>query len=1015
MEDITEVNPSEKEEDHEEEEEDEEGKEKEDNEEGEEEEDDEEEKTEGKKSKKSKKSQKSKKELKLTQKSSPISKDKDKDKKPSQTSSKLVLDASSKNSNLPLYNDVMKENSQKNPPSNHYSNKYKSSEVSSKVSKLSKITKKSKNSGLPTFNNIITSDANQDINSPSLHYSEKYDKASNKSKSNKGSELPTFNDVIHSVPNKESQPPSVHYSSKYGKNLKKIDKSSLSTFKEVITDQNQEINPPSVHYSDKYGKKSLNSIKTKSKSKKSENSLNSILPTFNQITTEQTENQNPPSVHYSEKYEKNSMNSKRSKESKKSKASKASKISKGKASSNLITFDEYMNTKEDRETKPPSVHYSEKYGKIEEVKNYEKKSEKISEGLPMFNDYINSDPELNLNFQNVNYQRRYDKDSNQEIKSKTSKKSKASKISLKYKIGKVEPERVIVLDPKEKENLPKLYCYNCKKFPLEPLNCSDCNCILCGDCMKDKTKCLQCSSLFKNKPLDADLQKTFSACKILCKYTPCGCTEQLFPKDLLEHEKVCKENKKKCENCGEIMKYEKYLVHYKLCGLDLAQCETCGYKDSIHEYEKTSKKIEHIKHILFPEIEEIVRKEVEKAVYAINDSLDRREALKEPPDHKFEDELNNKILNIQQLLLNIQPKDYLDRNDDLAKMTKAKLLDRKIKNVKLVLTIPSKIDNAFECNDKYCIIQTYKNDNFTIYPNIKYGINCYNLTSSKDITILPKAFESNITCMASCQNPKKNMSYFAASSYDRTIKVYSIEDGFKKIKTYREIFEDYSNFSIDIYCYNNQIILLAGNENLKQVKVLYPEEGDKEKSLMKKMTCNNKILFLKHNPGNEEEFFMGNDEGIFLYNIFSLIGEGDDANKKIETEKEYIDKDAEKSKHLCITFIEEDKNFFIEGDSLGIVRVWSIKEGELRKKIARGILKYQINSLAPWSGRTIIGGTKDGKIIIYDIFDGIAVGEVGEHNGYVYCVKTEESWKYEKIVTSCGFDGELKIWATLDY
>ena len=78
-------------------------------------------------------------------------------------------------------------------------------------------------------------------------------------------------------------------------------------------------------------------------------------------------------------------------------------------------------------------------------------------------------------------------------------------------------------------------------------------------------------------------------------------------------------------------------------------------------------------------------------------------------------------------------------------------------------------------------------------------------------------------------------------------------------------------------------------------------------------------------------------------------------------------------------------------------------------------MKYQINSLAPWSGRTIIGGTKDGKIIIYDIFDGIAVGEVGEHNGYVYCVKTEESWKYEKIVTSCGFDGELKIWATLDY
>ena len=39
-----------------------------------------------------------------------------------------------------------------------------------------------------------------------------------------------------------------------------------------------------------------------------------------------------------------------------------------------------MNTQEDRNTKPPSVHFSEKYGKnnkIEEVKNPEKKSEKL--------------------------------------------------------------------------------------------------------------------------------------------------------------------------------------------------------------------------------------------------------------------------------------------------------------------------------------------------------------------------------------------------------------------------------------------------------------------------------------------------------------------------------------------------------------------------------------------------------------------------------------------------------------
>ena len=996
MEDIPEVNPSNKEEDAENENEDEE--EEENSKEGEESE--EEKKTESKKSQNTKKSQE------VTQKNSQTSKKKSS----RESSSKIALDASSKNSNLPVFNEMIKENSEKNPPSLHYSDKYQKSDISSKkskVSKLSKITKTSKNSGLPTFNKIITSENKDENNPPSLHYSEKYGKNSLNSK-NKNSDLPLFNDVMNSDPNLELKTPSVHYSSKYGKKLKKIDNKNLLTFNEVITDKNQEQNPPSVHYSEKYGKKSLNSIKS-NKSKITEKSKNSKLPTFNQLTTDQYDDKNPPSIHFSEKYGNNSVKSNTIK-------------SQSKKSSNLIMFNEYMNSNQDIDKNPPSVHYSEKYGKNkkEETKNEEKK-EKLSEGLPTFTDYMNSDPELDLYFQNINYERRYlkDDDLKEEIKSKISKKSKKSSVtkkSNKIKIDNVVKERVIVTDEKEKEKLPEILCSQCNKFPLEPLNCSECNNILCGECMNDKKKCIKCNSIFKNKQLDEDKQNLFSLCKIICKYAPCGCQEQLFPNELLNHENICKDKPKKCENCGEKMTYEKYLPHFKPCKLDLEECETCGYKDRVNEYERTNKKIEHIKHILFPEIENIVKREMEKAVAAINDSLDKRDAYKEPINNSNlnQDGLNQKLLEIQQLLLNMQHKDLMDKGDDLAKMTKAKYLDRKIKNSKLVLTIPSKIDNAFECNDKYCIVHTFKNDNLILYPNIKYGINCYNLTASKDMIILPKAFDSNITCMSSCQNPKKNLTYFAAASYDRTIKVYTIEDGFKKIKTYREIFEDYSNFMIDLYCYNNQIIILAGNENLKQMKVLYPEEGENEKNLMKKMICKNKIFFLKHNPANEEEFFMGNEEGIFLYNIFNLIGEGDDINKNIDIEKEFIDKNDEKAKHLCITFIEENKDLFVEGDSMGIVRVWSIKEGELKKKIKRGILKYPINSLDYWSGRTVIGGTKDGKIIIYDIFDGVAVGEIGEHNGYVYCVKNAENWRYEKIVTSCGFDGQLKVWASVD-
>lgn len=278
--------------------------------------------------------------------------------------------------------------------------------------------------------------------------------------------------------------------------------------------------------------------------------------------------------------------------------------------------------------------------------------------MPTFNDYIQSDPELELNFQNVNYKKRYlyDESINEEIKSKKSKRSSLSKKSLKINIYNVVKERVVTVDEKEKINIPKVLCANCNKFPLEPLNCSECNNILCGECMKDKSKCVKCNSIFKNKPLDEELQKLFSLCKIICKYEPCGCQEQLFPKELLNHEKTCKEKPKKCENCGDKMNYEKYLKHYKECQFDLAECETCGYKDSVKEYEKTNRKIEHIKHILFPEIENIVKREMEKAVAAINDSLDKRDAYKEPVDNKSQDELNKKLLDIQQLLLNLQKK-----------------------------------------------------------------------------------------------------------------------------------------------------------------------------------------------------------------------------------------------------------------------------------------------------------------------------------------------------------------------
>ena len=62
---------------------------------------------------------------------------------------------------------------------------------------------------------------------------------------------------------------------------------------------------------------------------------------------------------------------------------------------------------------------------------------------------------------------------------------------------------------------------------------------------------------------------------------------------------------------------------------------------------------------------------------------------------------------------------------------------------------------------------------------------------------------------------------------------------------------------------------------------------------------------------HEEEFFIGTEEGVHLYNIFNLVGENDDKNKNVEQEREFIDKNEDKAKHVCITFIEEEKNYML--------------------------------------------------------------------------------------------------------
>ncbi len=680
------------------------------------------------------------------------------------------------------------------------------------------------------------------------------------------------------------------------------------------------------------------------------------------------------------------------------------------------------------------------------------KNSKKSQNNPFFNDIITGDPnDENLNLPPLSYNNKYIKTPsetsknsskklklNNETEEKKSEYSKSSKFKKskksnyeekksesKIKIineetkmkeppheNSINPYRIQFNNENDKSKLNDLLCNQCENFPLNPISCSECNTIFCKECINENNKCLNCNSIFKQGEILEELKNLYSNIKINCKYKECGCDEILSSNELLNHENNCKSKIGKCTFCNNEFKYEELYFHIKNCKNNERKCIICGYKDTYEEYNKTDKKIEHIKHILLPDITNIIKSEMNKFYKHLFEEKEEKKKLQNKGEEQIDIMKNQgeKIMNLENIINeiseNIKKIQSSPSHNAVGLSIATNELKNKLKSIKLINNISNTIDNGFECDNKFCIIQTLTNDYIIVYPNLKYGIDIYNLSNNQIENVIKKAHDSNITCMTYSQNKKKNLTYLITASFDRSINIYSIEDGWKKIKNFNEAHNDYSIFSLDsFYDENKGIISISGNHNLSEIKIWFCDSEDNNKIIK---INNNKIFCIKHNPKNLDEIYIGTDEGILLF-LISKITESEN-----KPEKNLQDKNYDKSNHICITFLDNNEYNLIEGDSIGKIRIWGLNNNELIKIFERGILTFQINTLENWDDRFVIGGSRDGKIILFDVIDGVQVNEIGSHNGYVYCVKIATHWKYGKIIVSSGFDGVLKLWGSTE-
>ena len=567
------------------------------------------------------------------------------------------------------------------------------------------------------------------------------------------------------------------------------------------------------------------------------------------------------------------------------------------------------------------------------------------------------------------------------------------------------------LEENEKEKINDLLCYSCQNYPLNPISCSECKTIFCKECIEGNNKCPSCNSIFKEGEISEENKNLYSSIKIFCKYKYCGCQEILSKDELINHENNCKNNIGKCPTCGNEFNYEELYSHINNCNNNERKCNLCGYKDTYEEYNKTDKKIEHIKHILFPEIHSIIKSEMNKFYQSLFEDKENQKKKMESSETKQanimksqEERISNMETLLSKISENIENIQASPAHNAVGLRVQNIELANKLKSIKLIKNIPKVIDNGYECDNKFCVIKTFKNENIIAYPNSKYGINAYNLATNEDKIIIKKAHESNIHCMSYCQNEKTQKTLLITCSFDTNMNVYCIEDNWKLVKNFINAHNDYSIFSLDsLYNEENGIIAISGNRNLEEVKIWFCEKSEKNKEIK----VNSQVFCIKHNPKNVDEIFIGTNEGILQYNISKI---SDNDNKP---EKSFIDNEIEKkSNHLCICFLDNNEYNLIEGDEIGKIRIWALNTGNLINKFERGILKYSINTLEKWDDRFIFGGSRDGKIILFDVIDCVQVNEIGSHNGYVYCVKITDHFQFGKIIVSCGFDGDLKIWGS---
>jgi hypothetical protein len=298
----------------------------------------------------------------------------------------------------------------------------------------------------------------------------------------------------------------------------------------------------------------------------------------------------------------------------------------------------------------------------------------------------------------------------------------------------------------------------------------------------------------------------------------------------------------------------------------------------------------------------------------------------------------------------------------------------------------------------FSVFKTLKGEAILAWVTKNKTIELYDLEKETPIKTVKDAHTNDIYSCRHFVDTKTNSDLLITSSYDKSIKVWNVENMDNPLV---KIEEAHSNGYIFTPCIlsheklkENYIISCADDECIK----VFNFEG---KFLDKKIRFDGYInLLTTYYDKKEDKFFIidANSRNVEVFNFDDLTSYKY-YKLKIDCTHSYI---------LIYENKDTDQVQLIDSNMKGFIHIWDFHTAECLKSIS---INQFVNGICLWDDQYLISTGKDKEVKVIDLKEGKLVRKLTGHKRETLSVHKITLSKYGDCLISHGKDGLLKLWA----